>query len=344
MKINNEADFLRHLRLMVVGWRHSHLRFSGFFSAVYKPRDWVVLAAENKFFLRRGQKIIGEILSVDGRSPQAIIKAARPSLAGSTKHYLFSQSLKFALLDYQSKPAAVKLKLQNKVIEKKLSRQRINNQNQSNRIIESKVFPRRIGYLKIRSWVKSDDYFNELKKKIDYFIQKKIHALIIDLRGNSGGNSRAADALAGHFFDQRVLFGFYQTRAAKNNFKLKKSFYYLKPIRPYFDWRLYLLVDAQSFSATELFVAGLRDNERAVVIGETTGGGTGNPEKFSFIYKDLSFDLFVPTWIYHRPSGSLIEGLGVRPDILVKPKVKDILIGVDSVLARALAEAHRAAD
>lgn len=56
----------------------------------------------------------------------------------------------------------------------------------------------------------------------------------------------------------------------------------------------------------------MKDNDRAVIIGEKTGGGQGiklNGKKFEYL---------MATWRYFRKNGRLVEGRGIESDLPMK--------------------------
>ena len=179
-----------------------------------------------------------------------------------------------------------------------------------------------------------------IDKKIDYFIKDKIKALIIDVRGNGGGNSNIAKHLVSHLFNKKVLFSIAKYRTSSKSFKLRTSFNYIEPIKPYLNVPIILLVDVACFSSNEYFIGGLKDNKRAYLIGETTGGGSGNPKKFVIPYKNSEFELFVSTWKYYRPNKILLEGKGIKPHLIVRPKLQDLITKRDRVLEVAIKKAE----
>jgi C-terminal processing protease CtpA/Prc len=115
----------------------------------------------------------------------------------------------------------------------------------------------------------------------------------------------------------------------------------VKPQKPYLELPIVLLIDTSCFSSNEYFIAGMKDNKRAILLGETTGGGSGNPIKLIFPFKKSFFELFISTWLYFRPNGQPLEGRGIKPHIIIKPRIKDLLAQNDAVLRRARAEAKR---
>ena len=91
---------------------------------------------------------------------------------------------------------------------------------------------------------------------------------------------------------------------------------------------IFILTSGGTFSAAEAFAFALQQNERAEMVGETTGGG-GNAGD----YLDIGhgFQAFVPDVHVMAPYGDTSwERTGVRPDI-------------SSSAAEALTVAHREA-
>jgi carboxyl-terminal processing protease len=96
--------------------------------------------------------------------------------------------------------------------------------------------------------------------------------------------------------------------------------------------RLFLLVDRFCGSACEDFVMPFKDTRRAVVIGETTQGSSGNPYR-----TDLGHGISVAIGAvrYRFPDGTDFEGVGITPDIAIDRTVADLVDDRDPVLERA---------
>jgi len=98
--------------------------------------------------------------------------------------------------------------------------------------------------------------------------------------------------------------------------------------------RLILLVDRATWSAGEDFVMPFLDNHRATIVGETTGGSTGQPYYHIF---DNGMGFAVGTKRVYLPDGGRFEGVGLAPDIAVHVQRQDLYAGRDPVLERAIA-------
>jgi carboxyl-terminal processing protease len=108
----------------------------------------------------------------------------------------------------------------------------------------------------------------------------------------------------------------------------------IQPQRPVFTGRLAVLIDGGCASACEDFVMPLVTGRRAILVGSTTFGSTGQPYLYDF-GDGMSFR--VSTKRTSFPDGSPFEGVGIVPDVPVEPTAADLRDGRDPVPARALA-------
>jgi C-terminal processing protease CtpA/Prc len=94
-----------------------------------------------------------------------------------------------------------------------------------------------------------------------------------------------------------------------------------------------VLISRYTGSAAEDFVAAIRESKRAVIIGETTGGWTGNG-LFSILpgYGKLRVSVNIGAFV----SGEIWQSKGIEPDIEVSRTIGDIFSGHDPVLAKGL--------
>lgn len=151
-------------------------------------------------------------------------------------------------------------------------------------------------------------------------------ALIVDLRGNLGGLMASMIGLSGMMSDKALTLGSYNSRAGNAPFvgvaKAKN-----------FKGRVVVLVDALSMSAAELFTAGLQGNNKAIVVGDRTGGKSlpANWTKLS-----TGAVLVYPIADFITPKGVSLEGNGLEPDFKIALDRKSLLSGTDLQLQKAL--------
>jgi C-terminal processing protease CtpA/Prc len=137
-------------------------------------------------------------------------------------------------------------------------------------------------------------------------------ALIIDLRRNHGGEPDGVALLASYLFDRRTHLTDFYWRAGDRTEQVWTQEQLDGPrygaTRP-----LYVLISGESFSAAEGFSYALQGLERAVIVGERSGGGAhpGDPLRLTD-----HFSAFVPNGRSISPiTGTNWEGVGVTPDV-----------------------------
>ncbi|MBM3709337.1 MAG: S41 family peptidase [Actinobacteria bacterium] len=145
----------------------------------------------------------------------------------------------------------------------------------------------------------------ELKKVLG----SEANGIILDLRNNLGGILDDAVAFCDLFLDKGVIV---TVRGRSNNqesfeeFDAKKGGYTEIPV--------VVLINGYSASAAELAAGALKDNGRAVIVGEKSfGKGTVQ------VLNNLSdgSGIKYTTAKYYLPSGATIDGVGIEPDITV---------------------------
>jgi retinol-binding protein 3 len=138
-------------------------------------------------------------------------------------------------------------------------------------------------------------------------------AIVLDLRRNSGGHTPMAAFIATYFFDTiRVhLSDIYWRDTNETNQFWTTTFV---PGRRSARQPLYVLTSSSTFSAAEDFCYSLQNLKRALVVGETTGGGAHSsrgPQRLT-----QSFTAIIPAGRSISPvTKTNWEGTGVTPDI-----------------------------
>lgn len=160
-------------------------------------------------------------------------------------------------------------------------------------------------------------------------------ALIIDMRDNGGGSAESDSYFGSFFFDPAKpvqLNSIVHRTPATGSFTVTE--YWAKPVAsPYLNKPVYILTSARTFSGGEAFVYDLKARKRAIIYGETTGGGA-NPGGFQPL--NTRFGLFVPTGRAENPvTKTNWEGTGVAPDVPVEAKLAFQAAALDIVSKRA---------
>lgn len=173
---------------------------------------------------------------------------------------------------------------------------------------------------------------------------KNVPALIVDVRGNGGGNTPTD--LISALMDRPYRWFIEATPMApallKGRFPDGQLRWREPPVQPSEDayrGRVILIADALCGSSCEDFLAPFNDNGRATIVGETTAGSTGQPH-FRPLERGMHFLVGMKRVSF--ADGTAFEGVGVRPDVVIEPTIEDIQRGLDPVLEHAMALARRA--
>ncbi len=190
-----------------------------------------------------------------------------------------------------------------------------------------------LGYIRIsRFWPRDgEDVLAAFDRAVDELFDTP--GMILDLRGNGGGDSRLSDAAAGRFFQQRFIYGTerYRQRMALRGFRGHMT-YRVLPRGEIYTRPVALLMDTGCASTTEMFIAALADSGRARTFGRVSAGSSGNPVSFRL---PGGGEARFSTGAFYRNNGALIEGVGIQPDVPVEWTLADILNGRDPDLEAA---------
>ncbi len=167
-----------------------------------------------------------------------------------------------------------------------------------------------IGYLRLDHFWADSTFGKETVKAALQFVSYT-NALIIDLRDCGGGSEETVNIISGYFLEKSVHLNDMFDRRTKTTTE-----YWTKP-DPTFtkmaQMPLYILINNKTFSASEMFVYGMQTINRAVIIGETTGGGAHGT--FSQGVSN-GFRLYVPYSTAISPiTKTCWEKVGVKPEI-----------------------------
>jgi C-terminal processing protease CtpA/Prc len=171
-----------------------------------------------------------------------------------------------------------------------------------------------IGYLKF-------DRFTDLQlaKEIITGVMNFIcssSAIILDLRDNGGGDADASEFFINYFFPDGEKLGDIKFRKENQSkeiiIKHEPSIQKIGRNVP-----VYILVSNKTASAAEAASYFLQQFNRAVIIGEHTGG-KANPGEL-FAVNDFLFIMIPTGHITVLPTGTNWEGSGVIPDVKIDP-------------------------
>lgn len=154
-----------------------------------------------------------------------------------------------------------------------------------------------------------------------------VRVLIVDLRDNGGGGMTSMLRFLGHLFPARTELngvawrtclpqvGAAPDACVQGEPRIEREFTDQPASPAAAEARIYVLVSHGTFSAAEAVAYELQQHRRALILGETTGGG-GNPSAAMDL--ESAFYVIMPIGRLHRVTpGRGWEGVGVRPDLHV---------------------------
>lgn len=202
-----------------------------------------------------------------------------------------------------------------------------------------------------------DKTFTEIK-------EKNIQNLIIDLRGNGGGD--VAHKLIDYVVDKpipyyrsidtrKIRYSFLEytdngvffnrvhphlwnkTRNHENRYELKGDYDHTSEPSPLqFQGHLYILIDGHSFSASAEFASVVHYHRRAIFIGEETGGAYYGNNAGDFLKLTLphtKLRVNIPIRRYVMAVGDYpYKTRGIIPDYEIEPAIDDVLSDRDKIM------------
>ncbi len=180
-----------------------------------------------------------------------------------------------------------------------------------------------IGYIAFDEWTPPmDRRFRETLSALS-----DTRGLVIDLRGNGGGQASVLLSIANPFFSTRTSFGVFRQRQGTQD-TISTT-----PSSSRYTGAIVILTDARSASASEVFAASMQEAGRAKVVGSQSCGCVLNQWSKAL---PGGGTLRWSARVYRSPQGRILEGLGVTPDIAVTPTLADLREGRDTQLMEAV--------
>lgn len=189
-----------------------------------------------------------------------------------------------------------------------------------------------IGYLRIDLW-DDEEIPTQCSKVLENF--RNTRGMIVDVRLNGGGSENFAMDVASRFIKEKVTYAFDQFRNGPNHTNLTEKL--PRELSPQGPWRydrpVVVLIGQKCMSSNESFAAMMSKDPDAILMGDHTCGSSGNP---TIINLPLDMTVSVPQWIDYLPDGSLLDEVGVKPQIQFVPQPDSFSGKRDDLLTAAL--------
>lgn len=163
-----------------------------------------------------------------------------------------------------------------------------------------------VGHLRIFTF--SNNTNDEVEAALKEFGDSRGTALVIDLRNNPGGLLRSVVEVASQFLDDGLVLYEVDAKGDRKDWKVKSG----GKAR---EVPMAVLMNQFSASASEVLSGALIDHQRATVIG-TTSFGKGSVNTLRPLSDGSGIYFTIARW--YTPKGTLIEGDGITPDIVVQ--------------------------
>lgn len=170
-------------------------------------------------------------------------------------------------------------------------------------LVFTDIINEQVGYISIVEF--TENCAQDFAQSLESMEQEKVQAIVIDLRGVSGGYISEAAEMADLLLDQGLI----ATSVNQGKEALRwESDAEIKSALP-----VAVLTDGQTSGVAEVFAAALQDRQRGIVMGADTKGNAAS----TAIFKVASTGSMVKlvTAYYHSPNGVQIQGNGVQVDI-----------------------------
>jgi retinol-binding protein 3 len=174
--------------------------------------------------------------------------------------------------------------------------------------------PGNVGYIEFRGFMDPEAAAAPLAAAMSFVADTD--ALIFDMRRNGGGSPAGVALVCSYLFEGKPIhLNSLHWRDGKT--ETIQKFWTRETVdgKRYVNKPVYVLTSGRTFSGAEEFTYNLKNLKRAMIVGETTGGGAnpGGVERLND-----HFAIFIPSGRAVSPiTGTNWEGTGVSPDIAV---------------------------
>jgi carboxyl-terminal processing protease len=142
---------------------------------------------------------------------------------------------------------------------------------------------------------------------------KSIKGVVFDLRNNPGGYLTDAQFIAAEFLPKDTLVVSEDDGNTQTQLKALRQGLLLTP-------KVVVLINGGSASASEIVSGALRDNKRAILVGEKSFG-KGTVQEAEDLGGGAGLHVTIAKWL--TPNGTWVHGKGLTPDVVVSPNPKN---------------------
>jgi C-terminal processing protease CtpA/Prc len=197
--------------------------------------------------------------------------------------------------------------------------------------ISSRQLSGDIGCIRIARWAGGQGLVEEFDRILEGFRRTK--GIVIDVRGNGGGNGELADLVNGRLTDKPVISSIDFWRKAGSD-QYRKDIGWVRPRGPWiYKGRIAVLMDEASMSSCEHFVSGAEAMGNVLLVGTPTNGAGGGPTS---VQLPDGTRVAISRALGLRANGIIFEGHGIPPHIHCPLTQEDLRTGKDAALEAAV--------
>lgn len=182
--------------------------------------------------------------------------------------------------------------------------------------------PDNISYIRLSSFI-SRNAASEFRAILEQGQDKK--GIIVDLRSNPGGLLSNAIYISDMFLDGGTIVSTVDRDGYKETSRASRGVVTKKPV--------VVIINKGSASASEIFSGAMKDNQRAIIIGEQSFG-KGLVQEINKLPYESGVNITIQKYL--TPNGTDINKKGITPDIVVELKEEDIKNKRDVQLEKAI--------
>lgn len=160
---------------------------------------------------------------------------------------------------------------------------------------------KKIGYISISLF--GQKTYSQFYNALSDLEKENMSSLIIDLRGNSGGYLTTVTQMLSIFMDKDTVIYKMKTK--------NKIVDYNSLMAGKKDYKVVILVDENSASASEIMASSMKEKYGATLVGKTTYG-KGTVQSTANLSDGTMIKYTIQEWL--TPNGNSINGKGIKPD------------------------------
>ncbi len=175
--------------------------------------------------------------------------------------------------------------------------------------VREKILEPGYGYVRISQFQEKTP--EELRKALEKLEKEtQLKGVIVDLRNNPGGLLNSAIEVADEFLEEGIIVSIKgRSLGNKMEYKAKSNSHDRKHKYP-----IAILINHGTASAAEIVTGALKDNKRAIVVGEKSFG-KGSVQ--TVIPIEDNYAVRLTTALYYTPNGQSIHNIGISPDFSI---------------------------